>query len=111
MEIYIGIYTPLSWDTTSEKKYDKDAFMFNLNKNEKYKNTHDNGSIWCTEYFGPWTINFGFTKTMKKIEHRGTDINQAYEKGAEILPNDSNKTKIFDVNEVEVYELMIENNN
>ena len=32
-----GIYTPLSWDIKSEYKKDKETFMFNLNKNEKYK--------------------------------------------------------------------------
>ena len=106
-----GIYTPLSWDTTSNTKKDKDTFMFNLNKNEKYKKNHEPISIWCTENFGPWTVNFGFTKTMKQIEHRGKDINQAYENSVKILPNDSNKTKIFDINEAEVYELLIENNN
>ena len=104
-----GIYTPLSWDTISNIKYDNNSFMFNLNKNEKYQKTNDKSSIWCTDYFGPWTINFGFTNNMMQIEHRGKDISQTYEKGDEILPNNSNKTKIFDVNEVEVYELSIDN--
>ena len=92
-----GIYTPLSWDTISKTKYDKETFMFNLNKNEKYNNIDQDVSIWCRDHFGPWTINFGFDDTMKKIEHRGNDINKGYERGVEILPNNSNKTKYFEV--------------
>ena len=55
-----GIYTPSSWDTISQTKYDIETFRFNLNKNERYKFIHNERSIWCTENFGPWTMNFGF---------------------------------------------------
>ena len=103
-----GIYTPLSWDTISRTKYYKETFMFNLNKNEKYNNIDQEVSIWCRDHFGPWTTSFGFDETMKKIEHRGNNISKGYERGAEILPNNSNKIKYFEVNEVEVYELIIE---
>ena len=102
-----GIYTPLSWDTESKTKYNQETFMFNINKKEKYNNINNDKSIWCLDHFGPWTVNFGFDNTMKKIEHRGNVISESYEKGSEILPNNSNKTKFFDVNEVEVYELLI----
>ena len=61
--------------------------------------------MWCTENFGPWTMNFGFNKTMRKIEHRGIKINEAYERGSEILPNNSNDTKYFDVSEVEIFKI------
>ncbi len=106
-----GIYTSLSWDTVSEKKYDKDAFMFNLNKEEKYKNKDNHISTWCLEKFGPWSCSFGFIETMKKIEHRGIDINNSYERGSEILPNNSEDKKFFDVLEVEVYKISIKNEN
>ena len=33
----VGIYTPLSWDSSSEWKKDMETFIFNLNKNQKYK--------------------------------------------------------------------------
>ena len=33
----IGIYTPLSWDSSSGRKDDMETFIFNLNKNKKYK--------------------------------------------------------------------------
>ena len=102
-----GIYTPLAWDKISQRKYSKETFMFNLYKNEKYKNISNYESIWCTENFGPWSINFGFRNTMKKIEHYGKKINLAYENGCNILFNNSNELKYFDVNEVEVFELII----
>ena len=104
-----GIYTTSSWDTTSQTKYDKNAFMFNLNKNEKYKMIHNERSIWCTDYFGPWSINFGFNKTMKRVEHRGIKIEEGYEKGAEILPNNSEKIQYFDVKEVEIFKIIFIN--
>ena len=31
------IYTPLSWDSSSGRKDDMETFIFNLNKNKKYK--------------------------------------------------------------------------
>ena len=34
-----GIFTPLSWDINTFKKYDIETFMFNLNKKEKYNKT------------------------------------------------------------------------
>ena len=33
----IGFYTPLSWDSNSQFKNDMETFMFNLNKEQKYK--------------------------------------------------------------------------
>ena len=40
---------------------------------------------------------FGFYKTeqMKKIEHGGNNINNAYDKGADILTNKSDNSKYF----------------
>ena len=104
-----GIYTPLSWDTKSDIKKDKEAFMFNLNKNEIYRKVNDNiASIYCTKDFGPWTYSFGFSKntSMKKIKHNGLLINNAYENGRNILSNNSILEKNFDVAEVEVYKII-----
>ena len=106
-----GIYTLTSWDKVSREKFDKDAFMFNLNKEEKYINIGKESNIWCTDYFGPWTWAFGFNRTMKKIEHRGIYIDEKYQKGSQILPNNSKNYKNFDVLEVEVYKIQLKNNN
>ena len=104
-----GIFTPLSWDTVSEKKRDKDTFMFNLNNSKKYQKINENdASIWCMDKFGPWTTYFGFIKTMKNIEHRGLEINNCYKNGAEILPNNKNEYKYYNVKEIEVFKIIIE---
>ena len=80
-----GIFTTLSWDKASREKSDSESFMLNLNKNEKYTTKNKNTSIWCLDYFGPWTYYFGFIESMKKIEHRGLGINENYENGSNIL--------------------------
>ena len=103
-----GIYTPLSWDNSNTWKHDMESFMFNLNKNKKYKKLKNENSIWVSDKFGPWSNSFGFLEKnqMKKIEHRGLCINEYYENGADILPNNSNNWELFDIVEVEVYEIL-----
>ena len=102
-----GIYTPLSWDSNSGSKNDIDTFMFNLNNKQKYKKMNNNQSIYCLNTHGPWTIYFGFhDKHMKKIIHSGSGINSYYEKGAEILPNNTSARKYFDIKEVEIYKIL-----
>ena len=105
----VGIFTPLSWDIQSTTKSDKESFMFNLNKNTKYKKVNDRISIFCTEEHGPWTYSFGFRKEnkMKKLRHCGLNIDIAYEKGSHILPNNSYNDAYFNLNEVEVYKIII----
>ena len=83
--------------------------MFNLSKGTKYKNIHKKISIFCTKSSGPWTYDFGFNKSMNKIEHRGINIDNSYEKGSEILPNNSNEIKFFDAKEVEIYKISLIN--
>ena len=105
-----GIYTPLSWDSNSNWKNDMETFIFNLNKNQKYKKLINDYSIYCYNTYGPWTYyGFGFygNNQMRKIQHQGSNINSYYEKGAEILPNNSEANKWFEVQEVEVYKIMI----
>ena len=41
----VGIYTPLSWDSNSEWKFDMDTFVFNLNTNKQYKKIKSDLSI------------------------------------------------------------------
>ena len=102
-----GIYTPLSWDSNSGWKNDMETFIFNLNKNQKYKKLKNDYSIYCCSSQCPWVYCFGFFETMRKIQHQGLSINEIYEKGAEILPNNRGNIKNFDVKEVEVYKIII----
>ena len=104
-----GIYTPLSWDSNSSWKNHMETFIFNLNKTQRYKKIKNDYSIYCTSNYSPWTYCFGFNQAnqMTKIVHGGLGINDTYEKGAEILPNNSRNTKYFDIKEVEVYKIII----
>ena len=104
-----GIYTPLSWDNSSGWKGDYETFLFNLNKNEKYKKKTKDYSIYCSKDYGPWIANFGFKNVcqMRKILLEGDGINSYYENGAKCLPNNSGGNKYFEVNEVEVYKIKL----
>ena len=104
----VGIYTPLSWDSNSEWKMDMDTFIFNLNKNQKYKKLQPEHSIYCFNSFGPLTSNFGCeNNSMKSLNHWGNNINNFYDKGSEILQN-NNLLKKYDLLETEVYKIIIE---
>jgi len=102
-----GIYTPLSWDDHTVWKSDLDTFMFNLNKSEKYKKLKNECSLYLEKNYGPWSYSFGFSSTnqMNKISHGGTNINDYYENGANILPNNTNGFKHFNVSDVEVFKI------
>jgi len=102
-----GIYTPLSWDNRSKWKNDLETFIFNLNKNQKYKKFRTEFSIYCLNSYGPWIANFGFKndEQMNKIQHEGNNINSYYENGTQILPNNGGGVKFFDIKEVEVYKI------
>ena len=107
-----GIYTPLSWDSNSQWKKDMETFLFNLNKNAKYKKIRNDNSIYCYNNHGPYVDYFGFySDKMKKIDHYGSNINNYFEKGSEILPNNTSNLQYFNVKEVEIYKIMIENKN
>ena len=104
----IGIYTPLDLDSNSLWKNDMDTFIFNLNKNQKYKKLKEDCSIYCMFAYGPYTAGFGcdHNNSMKSIIYLGNDINKYYDKGSEILPC-NNQEKAYDLIETEVYKIMI----
>ena len=105
----VGIYTPLSWDSTSCWKDDTNTFIFNLNKNQKYKKLRKLSSIDCNSSSGPHTASFGYFNmtSMKSIRHWANTINKFYDKGSEILPS-NNQEKTYDLIEVEIYKIVIE---
>ena len=100
-----GIYTPLSWDTTSGWKNDMNTFIFNLNKIKKYKKSTNSSSIYCHSSFGPSTFYFGCwsTNSMKSITYIDNDTNLFYDKGSEILL--SNNQENYNLIETEVYKI------
>ena len=104
----VGIYTPLSWDSNSSWKNDNDTFIFNLNKEQKYKKIKSDASAYCYNTYGPFTAYFGCdSEKMKSIVHWGCDINSYYENGSDILPS-NNQEKYYDLLETEVYKIIIE---
>ena len=107
-ENIVGIYTPLSWDSTSKWKNDMDTFIFNLNKNQKYKKIKADYSIYCSSLEGPYVSNFGcdYSYSMKSIKHNANKINEYYDNASEILPI-NNQEKIYNLIETEVYKIII----
>ena len=108
----VGIYTPLSWDSTSEWKEDMNTFIFNLNKNQKYKKikSDTNISIRCNSSYGPWAADFGCRKTnssMSSITLWPHYINEFFHKGSNILPNNGEEV-MYDLIETEIYKIIID---
>ena len=104
----IGIFTPLSWESNSEGKDDLGTFLFNLNKNIKYKKIKKENSIFCSYNHGPYMgDNLGCGSscgTMKKIVLYPKGLNNYFENGSQILPN--KMTQIYyDLSEVEVFKI------
>ena len=106
----VGIFTPLSWDTNSGWKNDMETFIFNLNKNAKYKKLMSDASIYCANGCGPYTADFGYnsTNSMKSIKVWCSDINSFYENGSGILPNNGESKKEYEILETEVFKIIIE---
>ena len=103
----VGIYTPLSWDSNSYWKNDYVTFIFNLNKEQKYKKIKSDYSAYCYSTYGPYTYGFGCdNNNMKSIVHYAADINSYYENGSDILPS-NNQQKYYDLLETEVYKIII----
>ena len=105
----VGIYTPLSWDSKSGWKNDNDTFIFNLNKEQKYKKIKSDFSAYCNNTHGPYTVCFGcYSSAKKSIVHYSADINIYYDNGSDILPSNNQQPKYYDLLETEVYKIIIE---
>ncbi len=108
----VGLYTPLSMNNFSGwKDNDNETFIFNLNKNKKYKKLRKDCSIICNKNYGVYSAYFGNSsdcKTMKKIKLYSNSINSYYENGSDILQN-NNDTKFYDLIEVEIFKISMEN--
>ena len=103
----VGIYTPLILDSKSGWKKDMNTFIFNLNKNKKYKKLANDYSLYCNTNNGIYTIYFGNYSSngiIKKITHFGNYINDYYENGSEMFPSNGQE-KTYDLEEMEVYKI------
>ena len=106
----VGGYTPLNWDEHSGWIKDDQTFVFSLSKNKIYRKISKNSdSIWCTKY-GPYFAEIGFREIGKKNMSQGYfyySKNLYFENFNEIIPNEG-KDKYFDVEEVEIYNILFE---
>jgi len=104
----VGMFTSLSWVSDSLSKKDKEAFVFDLNKNKKYNIINDI-EIYCDKNYGPHISCFGYFKipNMKKIIIFSS-INQVYENGYDILDNNGKESN-YDLDEIEVFKICFEN--
>ena len=102
----VGIYTPLNWDSKSKWKQDMNSFLFNLNKQKKYKKVKNQFSIFCKDNYGPSAGIIGCKQsTITKLYHNDFDP-KCYEGAIDILP--SNKTsKQYNIIEAEVFKIII----
>ena len=83
------------------------TFIFNLNKNKKYKKIKGEYSLYYHPNYGVYTESFGNIddcKTMKKIWIYPDNINSFYENGKDILPNNG-QIQFYDVKETEVFKI------
>ena len=104
----VGMFTSLSWVSDSLSKEDKEAFVFDLNNNKKYKIIKDI-SIYCDKNCGPHISCLGYFQlpNMKKIIIFSS-INQFYENGYDILDNNGRESN-YDLDEIEVFKIFFEN--
>ena len=108
-ELIIGGFTLLNWDSKSKWKKDDDTFIFSLSQNKKYiKKEKNSNSIFCLDNYGPMFDNFGFeckgnNKGMKKCKFNPKNV---FKDSYDIIPN-YGKEIYFDVEEVEIYSLII----
>ena len=105
----VGIYTPLDWDSNSLWKNDINSFLFNLNKNQKYKKLRKDLSIYCDKICGPFSGNLGcnFGNEIKNLSHRNNIIyKNCYENDVEILPS-NNQEKEYDIQELEIFKIIV----
>jgi len=91
----VGIYTNLSWDCNSGWKEGNETFLFNLNKNKKYKFIGNKESIGCLPEYGPYAKYFGCETSMDNIIHYYDSINSYFEYAHGILPSEENFNKSF----------------
>ena len=104
----IGGYTPLNWDNHSSWKIDDDTFIFSLtNKRIFKKSGKSKDSIYCIKDAGPWFPYIGCYGGKKNMSqgYFCYSPNSEIEKSEEIISNEK-KSRFFDIEEVEVYQIV-----
>ena len=74
----VGFYSPLDFDSNyGNFKQDMNTFIFNLNNQAKFEKIKNDGSIYCSNTFGPYVAYFGMwgggIKNMKHCYYNQND--------------------------------------
>lgn len=109
--IVIGFYSPLSFDSNyGNFKEDMNTFIFNLDNEIKFEKINKQGSIYCSDTFGPYVSYFGMlgggVKSMKQCYYNPPDTKSNFKNGDGIIPN-KNQNIIFDLKEVEIWKVKL----
>ena len=109
--IIIGFYSPLSFDTTFKNfKEDMNTFIFNLNNQTKFEKKRKDGSIYCSDTFGPYVSYLGMwgggVKNMKQCYYNPKSTEDNFKNGENIIQNNK-ETIIFDLKEVEIWKVKL----
>ena len=98
----------MAWSKNGGWKGDKETFLFSLSNNKKYLKIREDASIFCDKNFGPWFAYIGFFEGSNmwkgKFLYRKSDI--YFKEINNIIPNEG-KNRFFDVEEVEVYKIIM----
>ena len=102
----LGIYTPLSWDSTSNDwKNDLNMFVFNLTENIKcIKNNKNSYGIYCHSNCGPHTDAIQFSN--KKMNQIYINPNSSHYNECKRLYPDKNKG-YYKTDEIEIFQIII----
>ena len=101
-----GGYTSLGWHTNSNCYfYDKESFLFSLNKKNKYKLQDNNQTIGCYNYRGVDFNNdcYFYQNDMTKCH---CDGNYSYLNGIGKVLADNNYDNTFKVEEIEIFKII-----
>ena len=104
----IGGYTPINWDNSSGWLKDDETFVFSLTSGKVFrKAVKSTDSIWCTKY-GPYFAEIGFRERGKKNMSQGYFLYSTtlYFSNFNEIINNEKKDKYFDVEEVEIYNII-----
>ena len=107
-----GGYTSLSWDSSSEWKNDKEAFLFSLDNDKKYDVIQDAEKVYSNTGYGQWFGNGGnIGLAYEKNYFIGNDTHQenfgdkCYSTTVE---NELSGGKTFNISKMEVYQVINE---
>ena len=106
----VGFFVNESFDSSSEWKNDKNAFIFNLNQNKQYKRYESENpeSFFCEKNCGPSVNGFGCNPNEKLnlIYYSANVIDNFFYDGSKLLPNDGIEKK-YEVSECEIFQIII----